>query len=58
MLCKGVCICGFDNLVNNEVVPKEVEEGNRCELYALRDAVRFCKVFRNRIVEGDEGLRR
>ena len=36
--------------------PEEVEEGNRCELYALRDAVRSCKAFRSRAVEGDEGL--
>ena len=55
MLCNGVCVCGFDNLVGDGVVLKEVEEGNRCELYAIKDAARFCKVFGSRMVKGDEG---
>ena len=57
MLCKGVRICGFDNLFNDEVASIEVGEGKRFELYALRDPVRYCEVFEIRVVEGDEGLR-
>ena len=52
----GMPVCGFDNFVKDGVVPKAVE-GNRCELYPLGDASRFCEVFRGRMVEWGEGLR-
>ena len=51
MLCNGVWVCGFEQFVKDRAVPKRVEAGNRCELYALSDAARFYKAFGSRAVE-------
>ena len=45
-----VCVCCLENLTKDRIVPKEIDEGNWCELYTLRDAC-FCMVFKSGMVD-------